>query len=161
MTEKCCGEHHDHNCSDHHNQSHHGAARLPHSGNATSPLTEKRIAAVVTEATLRFPFALMILGSMVLRENFLLKKNNLLSYQKKTSKSWIYLLVASIIGTSIGAYLYTESVHIAGANIVSLIATASPLFSVPLTYIVNKEKISKFGFIGVIFTILGVIIILI
>lgn len=110
---------------------------------------------------IRFPFALLILGSMVCRENFLMKRNNKRSYLKKTVRSWIVLLVASIIGTSIGAYLYTESVHLATANIVSLIASASPLFALPLTYFVNKEKITKFGFIGVILTIIGVVIILI
>ena len=73
----------------------------------------------------------------------------------------MFLLIGSIIGTSLGAYLYTESVHLAGANVVSLIATTSPLFALPLTYLVNKESISRFGFIGVILTILGVVIILI
>ncbi|MFW9969522.1 MAG: DMT family transporter [Candidatus Odinarchaeota archaeon] len=110
---------------------------------------------------IRFPFALLILSSMVLRENHLSKKKDIVSYQKKSMHTWIYLLVASIIGTSIGAYLYTESVHLAGANTVSLIASASPLFALPLTYLVNKERISWYGFIGVILTILGVIIILI
>lgn len=108
---------------------------------------------------IRFPFALLILGAMVWRENYLMKKNN--NMQKKTARSWIVLIAASIIGTSLGAYLYTESVHLAGANIVSLIASTSPLFALPLTYLVNKEKITKFGFIGVILTILGVIVILI
>ncbi len=110
---------------------------------------------------IRFPFALLILGSMVLRENYLNKNNEILSNKKKSLRTWILLIVASIIGTSLGAYLYTESVHIAGANIVSLIASASPLFALPLTYLVNKEKISKFGFIGVILTIAGVLVILI
>ncbi len=110
---------------------------------------------------IRFPFALIILGSMVLRENYSLKKNNNTSYQKKSVRSWMFLLIGSIIGTSLGAYLYTESVHLAGANVVSLIATTSPLFALPLTYLVNKESISRFGFIGVILTILGVVIILI
>jgi len=110
---------------------------------------------------IRFPFALLILGSMVLRENYLKKNNEILSNKKKSLRIWILLIIASIIGTSLGAYLYTESVHLAGANIVSLIASASPLFALPLTYLVNKEKISKFGFIGVILTIAGVIVILI
>jgi len=110
---------------------------------------------------IRFPFALLILGSMVLRENYLKKRNENSPNQKKSLRSWILLLIASIIGTSLGAYLYTESVHIAGANIVALIASASPLFALPLTYFVNKERISKYGFIGVILTILGVVIILI
>ncbi len=110
---------------------------------------------------IRFPFALMILGSMVLREKVLTKKSNNGFYKKVSAQSWILLLVASLIGTSLGAYLYTESVHLAGPNVVSLIATASPLFALPLTYFINKEKISRFGLIGILLTILGVVIILI
>jgi drug/metabolite transporter (DMT)-like permease len=109
---------------------------------------------------IRFPFAFLILASMVWRENHLKNKSNEVKV-KKSLNTWILLIIASITGTSIGAYLYTESVHLAGASIVSLIASASPLFALPLTYIVNKEKVSKFGFIGVILTILGVVIILI
>ncbi|UCD00879.1 MAG: DMT family transporter [Promethearchaeota archaeon] len=110
---------------------------------------------------IRFPFAFLILGSMVLRENHLMKRKENPPSQKKSLRSLIILLIASIIGTSLGAYLYTESVHIAGANVVSLIASASPLFALPLTYFVNKEKISKFGVVGVVLTIFGVVIILI
>ncbi|NVM38425.1 MAG: DMT family transporter [Candidatus Lokiarchaeota archaeon] len=109
---------------------------------------------------IRFPFALLILGSMVLRENHLKNKNDDSLKQKMSRRSWIFLLVASIIGTSLGAYLYTESVHIAGANVVSLIASTAPLFALPLTYFINKEKITKWGFLGVILTILGVFFIL-
>jgi DME family drug/metabolite transporter len=110
---------------------------------------------------IRFPFAFLILGSMVWRENIMGKNNNRVFYNKKTKRTWILLIVASILGTSIGAFLYTEGIHIAGANIMALIASTSPLFALPLTYFINKEKISKFGFIGVIFTISGVVIILI
>jgi drug/metabolite transporter (DMT)-like permease len=109
---------------------------------------------------IRFPFALLILGSMVLRENYFKNKKDISPSYKKSLKSWIILLIASIIGTSLGAYLYTESVHVAGANIVALIASASPLFALPLTYFINKERITKWGFIGVILTISGVLIIL-
>jgi len=109
---------------------------------------------------IRFPFALFILGSMVLRENHLKTKNDDSKKQKISLSSWIFLLVASIIGTSLGAYLYTESIHIAGANVVSLIASTAPLFALPLTYFINREKITKWGFLGVIMTIMGVVIIL-
>ncbi len=109
---------------------------------------------------IRFPFALLILGSMVFRENHLKNKKDNSLNQKISLHSWIFLLIASIIGTSIGAYLYTESVHIAGANIVSLIASAAPLFALPLTYFINKEKITKLGVLGVILTISGVIMVL-
>ena len=111
---------------------------------------------------IRFPFATLILGSMVFRENHIKKNSDHLNnINKKSLRTWVLLIVASIIGTSLGAYLYTEAIHLAGANIMALVASASPLFSLPLTYFVNKEKISKYGFIGVILTILGVILILI
>lgn len=110
---------------------------------------------------IRFPFALLILGSIVWRENCLKKKIDNSLNQKISLHSWFFLIIASIIGTSLGAYLYTESVHIAGASVVALIASTAPLFALPLTYFINKEKLTKKGLLGVILTILGVLIILI
>ena len=109
---------------------------------------------------IRFPFALLILTLMVWRENKSGIKDNHFTYQKKTRKTWLILLGASIIGTSIGAFLYTEAARTAGANVMALLASASPLFSLPLTYLINKEKISKEGFIGAVLTIIGVVVIL-
>jgi len=110
---------------------------------------------------IRFPFALLILLLMVWRENRFGDSNQNLYSFRKPSKTWYILIIASIIGTSLGAYLYTEAAHTAGAIVMSLIASASPLFSLPLTYWLNKERISKYGFLGVLSTILGVIIVLI
>jgi len=110
---------------------------------------------------IRFPFALFILGSLVLRESYLRDKIEVPSNQKRSSKTWGILILASIIGTSIGVYVYTEAARTAGATLMALITSASPLFSLPLTYWLNKEKITKFGFLGVIFTIVGVVVILI
>ncbi len=107
---------------------------------------------------IRFPFALIILISMVLRENYRTRAVN--TNIKRSGKTWALLIIGAIIGTSIGAYIYTEAARVAGATIMALIASASPLFSLPLTYFINKERITKFGFVGVIFTILGVIVII-
>ena len=108
---------------------------------------------------IRFPFALIILLSMVLRENY--KTKSVINTKiKRSGNTWALLIIGAIIGTSIGAYVYTEAARVAGATIMALIASASPLFSLPLTYFINKEKITKFGFVGVILTILGVIIII-
>lgn len=109
---------------------------------------------------IRFPFATMILGSMLLRENKV-KKGIHLQSNKKSSRTWVLLIVASILGTSLGAYLYTEAIYLATADVMALVASASPLFALPLTYFVNKEKISKYVFIGVILTIVGVVVTLI
>jgi len=110
---------------------------------------------------IRFPFALLILLSMVWRENRFGDRNKKIYSYRKPSQTWLVLLIASIIGTSLGAYLYTEAAHTAGAIVVSLLASASPLFSLPLTYWLNKERITKFGFLGVLSTILGVIVVIV
>ncbi|MFX1315817.1 MAG: DMT family transporter [Promethearchaeota archaeon] len=110
---------------------------------------------------IRFPFALAILLSFVWREKYLYSKSNFTPKKKRSSQTWFWLIIASIIGTSLGAYLYTEAIRLAGASLMSLIATATPLFSLPLTYFINHEKISRLGFLGVVITILGVILILI
>jgi len=109
---------------------------------------------------IRFPFALAILALLAFRESFFQNKIGSSPNQKKTYNTWIILIIASVIGTSIGAYVYTEAARTAGATVMSLIASASPLFSLPLTYWVNKEGITKIGFLGVVLTILGVVVIL-
>ncbi len=42
----------------------------------------------------------------------------------------------------------------------SLISTALPLFTIPLSYIINKENISKRGLLGIVIILTGVILIL-
>ena len=97
---------------------------------------------------------------MVWRENNAADRNQTIFSLKKPSQTWLILLLASVIGTSLGAYLYTEATRTAGAIVMSLLASASPLFSLPLTYWVNKEKISIQSFLGIILTIIGIILIL-
>jgi len=110
---------------------------------------------------IRFPFALLILVLMVWRENRIMDSTQDLYSFKKPSQTWIVLLIASVIGTSIGGYLYTEAAHTAGPIVMSLLASASPLFSLPLTYWINKERITKYGLLGVVSTFLGVIVVII
>jgi len=111
---------------------------------------------------IRFPFAAALLTIMLGKENYSIKnKKTNASLWRKSAATWGYLIVAALIGTSLGAYVYTEAARVAGSTVMSLIASASPLFSLPLTYFINKEKITKIGFFGVILTIIGVILILI
>ena len=112
---------------------------------------------------IRFPFAAALLTIMVGTENYSTKNENRIkkSPWRKSTTTWVYLFIAALIGTSIGAYVYTEAARVAGSTVMSLIASASPLFSLPFTYMVNKERITKIGFLGILLTIIGVILILI
>ena len=120
-------------------------------------LTTEGLSSVIGNV-IRFPFALMILFAMTLQEKFKMKNSNKI---KRSGKTWMILVSGAIIGTSIGAYVYTEAARVAGATIMALVASASPLFSLPLTYFINRERITKFGFVGVFLTIIGVLLVVI
>jgi len=81
--------------------------------------------------------------------------------QPKSSKTWKILIIAGLIGNFIGGITYGEGIRLAGAPFMSLITIALPLFTLPFSYLINKEKISKFGLIGLFFTMIGVLVVLI
>jgi drug/metabolite transporter (DMT)-like permease len=137
-----------------------GLVIIDHATNQINQILLTEGVSSIIANVIRFPFALFVLTLMVWRENASKGNSNPSIIQKKTFKTWSILLGASIIGTSIGAFLYTEAARMAGANFMSLLASASPVFSLPLTYWINKEKISKEGFVGVVLTVIGVLVIL-
>jgi uncharacterized membrane protein len=102
---------------------------------------------------IRFPFAILFLVPMAFR----VPKTKVKDW---TSRTYGWLLVASLIGTIAGAFLYTEAIRLAGASFVSLLSTASPLFALPITRFLNDEIINKKVLIGVFLTMIGVILIL-
>ncbi|NVM35740.1 MAG: DMT family transporter [Candidatus Lokiarchaeota archaeon] len=102
---------------------------------------------------IRFLFAASVLSIIALIEG---EKQPIL----KSRNTWKILIISAILSYSIGSLFFGEAVHIAGASFMSLISTALPLFTIPFSYIINKEKISKKGFLGVIITLIGVILIL-
>jgi len=138
-----------------------GAVLIDFATNEIDRILDTESLSSIIGNVIRFPFALLILLSFVWREEYLYSKSNSSPKKKRSSQTWIWLILASIIGTSLGAYLYTEAIRLTGASLMSLIATATPLFSLPLTYFINHEKISRLGFLGVVITIIGVMLILI
>ena len=71
----------------------------------------------------------------------------------------MWLVAGALVGTSLGVYLFTEAAYLAGAVTMALMCTLGPVFSILLDWIVNKEKISIMGFLGILTTLGGVIII--
>jgi len=126
-----------------------GLVILDYAVNEITTITEIQESSSVLANVVRFPFAFAILLGMV-------KHSDGKIIQKKSKRVWGLLIVASIIGTSLGAYLYTEAARTAGATIMSLFSTSAPLIAIPLDYIFNKEKISWRSLIGVLFIIIGI-----
>ncbi|PWI47483.1 hypothetical protein CEE45_11755 [Candidatus Heimdallarchaeota archaeon B3_Heim] len=110
---------------------------------------------------IRLPFAAVILCVMGWKSRSKNKQNSDSLYKNPfDGKVITILLAASIIGTALGILLYSEAARLAGAPFTSLILTASPLFSIPISWAINKEKISFLELIGLLLILTGVILIL-
>ncbi len=108
----------------------------------------------ITGNLIRFPIATIALITLSIRDS----KTPLAKIDKKTF-AWVFS--ASIIGTALGAYLWAESARIAGASLSALIYSASPLFALPIGYLLNSEKINLYGITGALVTAIGVSLIFI
>ena len=125
--------------------------------NEISILTNLEENSTLLGNALRFPIA-----SFLLLVSTLFEKNKKINRKVENKKSLLFWIIsASLIGTSLGAFLYAEGTRRAGSSLMSILLSASPLFSIPLTWIVNKEKINLGGFIGVVTTVAGVIVVII
>jgi len=112
-----------------------------------------RILSTMIAMMIRFLFAASVLSMIALIEG---KKQPI----PKSRNTWKILIISAILSYSLGSLFFGEAVHIAGASFMSLISTALPLFTIPFSYLINKEKLSKKGFLGVSLTLIGVILIL-
>lgn len=73
-----------------------------------------------------------------------------------TSRATKLTLLAGFFGMGIGSLLYVTAVKYAGAAISSVLATAAPLFALPASLVVLKERISTPIVAGTIATVAGV-----
>ncbi len=126
-----------------------GLVIVDYSVNQITIITEMQEMSSILANVVRFPFAFIILLGFV-------KHTDGKISVKKSKRAWGWLILGSIIGTSLGAYLYTEATRTAGATIMALFATAAPLIAIPMDYIFNKERINWRSMIGVFLIIIGI-----
>ncbi|MFX1431789.1 MAG: DMT family transporter, partial [Promethearchaeota archaeon] len=130
-----------------------GTSLTDYSINQVDYLLNLGILSTMIAMMIRFLFASVVLSliTLVERKRIPIPKNR---------NTWNILIISAILSYSIGSIFFGEAVHTAGAVFMSLISTATPLFTIPFSYIINKEKLSIRGFVGVLITFIGVIIIL-
>ncbi|MHA1720230.1 MAG: DMT family transporter [Promethearchaeota archaeon] len=130
-----------------------GLVIVDYSTNQITDITGLQEMSSVLANVVRFPFAFFILIGLVKHSDDSITVRN-------SKKTWLWLLLGSVIGTSFGAYLYTEATRTAGATIMSLFANVSPIFAIPLDYLLNKQKISWISLIGVFLVIIGILFVI-
>jgi len=131
-----------------------GIAMTDYSINQVDQILNLGILSTMISMMIRFLFASISLGTMACIEG---KRKPI----PKRRNTWIILLLSAILSYSFGSIFFGEAVHVAGSVFMSLISTALPLFTIPFSYIINKERLSKKGFLGVGITLVGVLLILI
>ncbi|MHA2087196.1 MAG: DMT family transporter [Promethearchaeota archaeon] len=134
-----------------------GFAISDYSFNQVNQILELGILGTMLAMVVRFMFASVMLSSIAFIET---RKKSYISVSKNRI-TWGILILSAILSYSLGSIFFGEAIHVVGASFMSLISTAMPLFTIPFSYIINKEKISKNGLLGVIITIFGVFLILI
>jgi len=77
--------------------------------------------------------------------------------QKATAR----VIVAGFFGMAIGSLLYVMAVAIVGAAIMSVLASTAPLFAVPVSVLILKEKVTTVAGVGILATIIGVTLVII
>jgi len=76
-----------------------------------------------------------------------------------TRRATIHVIIAAFFGMAIGSLLYVAAVAMVGAAIMSVIASTAPLFAVPVSVLILKEKVTSIAGVGILATIIGVILV--
>ncbi|OLS22438.1 MAG: hypothetical protein ThorAB25_25510 [Candidatus Thorarchaeota archaeon AB_25] len=78
-----------------------------------------------------------------------------------TRKATVRVIIAGFFGMAVGSLLYVTAVAMVGAAIMSVIASTAPLFAIPVSVLMLKEKLTSVAGIGIIATIVGVVLVVV
>ena len=76
-------------------------------------------------------------------------------------KATTRVIIAGFFGMAIGSLFYVTAVAMVGAAIMSVIAATAPLFAVPVSVIILKEKVTPMAGVGILATIVGVVLVVV
>lgn len=80
---------------------------------------------------------------------------------KPTRKAVARVSVAGFFGMGVGSLLFVTAVASVGATVMSVISSTAPLFAIPVSVLILKEKLTLLAVVCVIATLLGVILVVI
>ena len=78
-----------------------------------------------------------------------------------TRKATIRVVIAGFFGMAVGSLFYVAAVAMVGAAIMSVIASTAPLFAIPVSVLILKEKVTSIAGIGILATIVGVVLVVV
>ena len=78
-----------------------------------------------------------------------------------TRKATTRVIIAGFFGMALGSILYVGAVSMVGAAIMSVIASTAPLFAIPVSVFILKEKVTPLALVGVALTLIGIVLVVI
>jgi len=76
-----------------------------------------------------------------------------------TRKTAIRVMIAGFFGMGIGSLLYVIAVAMVGAAIMSVLSSTAPLFAIPVSILVLKERLTRLAFAGIALTMIGIVLV--
>jgi len=104
-------------------------------------------------------FVRIVFGSFAFVPMFAVAKQQGMSWP--TRKATIRVVIAGFFGMALGSILYVGAVSMVGAAIMSVIASTAPLFAIPVSVFILKEKVTPLALVGVALTLTGIILVVI
>ncbi|MFW9794570.1 MAG: DMT family transporter, partial [Candidatus Thorarchaeota archaeon] len=79
---------------------------------------------------------------------------------KPTARATKRVIIAGFFGMAVGSLFYVTAVAMIGAAIMSVIASTAPLFAIPVSVLILKEKVTTVAVFGILATIAGVFLVI-
>lgn len=76
-----------------------------------------------------------------------------------SAKEWVILLVGGLIGWGLGSMLFVLTVSLVGPTQAAILTSTSPMFALPLSAVLLRERLHARVFVGTLLTICGVILV--
>ena len=76
-----------------------------------------------------------------------------------TRKATTRVIIAGFFGMALGSILYVAAVAMVGAAIMSVLASTAPLFAIPVSVLILKEKVTPLALVGVALTMMGIVLV--
>jgi DME family drug/metabolite transporter len=107
---------------------------------------------VITANTVRLPFSALV--------SFLVgARQGTISPRRFDRRSWLVLLLAGLLGSALGGYLYLTAVSLAGAGKTAIITGASPIFGMVAAVLFLNERPGPRGFAGALLAFAGIVLV--
>lgn len=107
----------------------------------------------VVANSIRQPMGTLVLLGLALPRG---RWRSLLQLDKR---SWLMIIVASIVGTGMGTLFFVISIQIVGAGRAAILTSTSPLMAIPFSFLWLGERPTRWTLAGTLLTVVGIVLV--